>query len=82
MPCRECDGQLIQVDGSDHRGSEDRGGACTLLVFIDAATSTLMELRFVRSESTFSTVEARESHLHAWVAGCILELWLNLGDAA
>ena len=49
---RECFGELIQIDGSDHRWFEDRGDPCTLLVFIDDATSTLMELRFVKSEST------------------------------
>ena len=37
--------------------------SCTLLVFIDDATSTLMELRFVTSESTFSYFEALESYL-------------------
>lgn len=55
---RECLGELIQIDGSDHRWFEDRGPACTLLVFIDNATSTLMQLRFVTSESTFSYFEA------------------------
>ena len=56
-------GELIQIDGSDHRWFEDRAGPCTLLVFIDDATSTLMELRFVKSESTFSYFEALESYL-------------------
>ncbi len=51
------------VDGSDHRWFEDRADPCTLLVFIDDATSTLMELRFVTSESTFSYFEALESYL-------------------
>lgn len=60
---RECYGELIQIDGSDHRRFEDRGDPCTLLVFIDDATSTLMELRFVATESTFSYFEALESHL-------------------
>ena len=60
---RECYGELIQIDGSDHRWFEDRGPPCTLLVFIDDATSTLMELRFVPSESTFSYFEALESYL-------------------
>jgi len=60
---RECFGELIQIDGSDHRWFEDRAGPCTLLVFIDDATSTLMELRFVKSESTFSYFEALESYL-------------------
>ena len=66
QPClrRECFGELIQIDGSDHRWFEDRAPPCTLLVFIDDATSTLMELRFVTSESTFSYFEALESYLH------------------
>lgn len=51
---RECCGELIQIDGSNHRWFEDRGPACTLLVFIDDATSTLMHLELVKSESTFS----------------------------
>jgi transposase len=60
---RECYGELIQIDGSDHRWFEDRAPPCTLLVFIDDATSTLMELRFVQSESTFSYFEALQSYL-------------------
>ena len=60
---RECYGELIQIDGSDHRWFEDRGDPCTLLVFIDDATSTLMELRFVTSESTFSYFDALKSYL-------------------
>lgn len=62
---RECLGELIQIDGSDHRWFEDRGPACTLLVFIDDATSTLMQLRFVTSESTFSYFEALDLYLAA-----------------
>jgi len=62
---RECLGELIQIDGSDHHWFEDRGPACTLLVFIDDATSTLMQLRFVRSESTFSYFEALDLYLAA-----------------
>jgi transposase len=62
---RECYGELIQIDGSDHHWFEDRGPACTLLVFIDDATSTLMQLRFVKSESTFSYFEALELYLAA-----------------
>ena len=60
---RECFGELIQIDGSDHRWFEDRGPPSTLLVFIDDATSMLMELRFVPSESTFSYFEALERYL-------------------
>ncbi|MDR6310047.1 transposase [Pacificitalea manganoxidans] len=62
---RECYGELIQIDGSDHHWFEDRGPACTLLVFIDDATSTLMHLQFVKSESTFSYFGALERYLEA-----------------
>ena len=62
---RECLGELVQIDGSDHHWFEDRGPRCTLLVFIDDATSTLMQLRFVPSESTFSYFEALDLYLSA-----------------
>jgi hypothetical protein len=42
-------------------GVEQRGEPCTLLVFIDDATSRLMQLRFVLSESTDSYF-ARYTH--------------------
>lgn len=57
---RESYGELVQIDGSDHRWFEERGDPCTLLVFIDDATSKLQQLRFVKSESTFSYFEALE----------------------
>lgn len=61
---RECYGELIQIDGSDHRWFEDRGAPCTLLVFVDDATSRLMQLEFVSSESTFSYFGVLEAYLH------------------
>lgn len=64
-PRRERYGELIQIDGSDHRWFEDRHDPCTLLVFIDDATGRLMHLRFVASESTFSYFEALEGYLLA-----------------
>ena len=51
---REYFGELVQIDGSEHRWFEDRAPKCTLLVFIDDATSALLALRFVPSESTES----------------------------
>jgi hypothetical protein len=36
---RESYGELIQIDGSDHRWFEERGPACSLLVFIDIRPS-------------------------------------------
>jgi hypothetical protein len=60
---REAFGELIQIDGSDHRWFENRAAACTLLVFIDDATSRLVQLRFVLSESTDSYLSARGTRL-------------------
>ena len=60
---RESYGELVQIDGSDHRWFENRGERCTLLVFIDDATSRLMQLRFVPSESTDSYFEALGTYL-------------------
>ncbi len=60
---RPCRGELIQIDGSDHEWFEDRAGRCTLLVFVDDATSELMELLFCESESAFSYFAALRSYL-------------------
>ena len=62
---RECLGELVQIDGSEHRWFEDRSGPCTLLVFIDDATGRLMQLRFVTSESAFSYFDALRAYLDA-----------------
>jgi transposase len=62
---RESYGELVQIDGSDHRWFEQRGDPCTLLVFIDDATSKLMQLRFVPSESTDSYFKALQGYLDA-----------------
>ena len=45
-------GELVQVDGSPHDWFEGRSGRCTLIVFIDDATSRLQALRFVSAETT------------------------------
>src|SRR5277367_2935147 len=63
---RECVGELVQVDGSEHWWFEDRGPQCTLLVFVDDATSRLMQLQFVESESTFAYFQATRAYLEAW----------------
>jgi hypothetical protein len=60
---RACLGELIQIDGSDHRWFEDRAPSCVLLVFIDDATSRLMTLHFTQAESTFSYFEALRHYL-------------------
>ena len=65
-PRRDCVGELVQVDGSEHWWFEDRGPQCTLLVFVDDATSRLMHLQFVESKSTFAYFHAARAYLEAW----------------
>jgi transposase len=44
-------GELVQIDGSPHDWFEGRGPRCTLIVFIDDATSRLTALHFAPVES-------------------------------
>lgn len=63
---RACLGELIQIDGCDHRWFEERAPACTLLVYVDDATSRLMMLHFTQTESTFSYFEATRTYLERY----------------
>ncbi|WP_066717898.1 ISNCY family transposase [Sphingomonas pituitosa] len=56
---RERRGELIQVDGSDHDWFEGRGPRCSLLVYIDDATSEQM----AESESALSYLQATRTYL-------------------
>jgi hypothetical protein len=60
---RACLGELVQIDGSDHAWFEERGPRCTLLVYVDDATSRLMELCFAQSESTLDYLRATRRYL-------------------
>jgi transposase len=60
---RDCRGELIQIDGSKHWWFEDRGPQCTLLVYIDDATSELLHLKMVESESTFAYMDATREYI-------------------
>ncbi len=62
---RDCLGELVQIDGSEHAWFENRGPTCTLLAFVDDATSRLMLLRFVVSESAFSYFTATRAYVEA-----------------
>src|SRR3984893_7510381 len=44
-------------------GFDDRGPSCTLLAFVDDATSRLMQLRFVASESAFDYFRTTRAYL-------------------
>ena len=56
-------GKLIQIDGSPHDWFEGRGPRCTLIVFIDDATSRLTALHFAPVETAQAYLEALRSHV-------------------
>ncbi len=60
---RSCRGELIQVDGSEHDWFEGRGPRCSLLVYIDDATSATMHLKFVKSENLWDYFSATREYL-------------------
>jgi transposase len=60
---RECFGELIQIDGSPHDWFEGRAEKCCLLVFVDDATSKLVQLLFVPSETTMGYFAAAREYV-------------------
>ena len=59
-------GELIQIDGCEHWWFEGRGPQCTLLAFVDDATSRIMHARFVATESTFDYFRATRAYLERY----------------
>ena len=62
-PRRTKKGELIQLDGSVHNWFEGRGPRCTLLVYIDDATSETLHLKFVKSENTHDYLAATREYI-------------------
>ena len=62
-PRRECLGDLVQIDGSPHDWFEGRGPRCTLIVYVDDATSRLLALGFWPAETTEAYMETTRAHL-------------------
>lgn len=62
---REREGELVQADGSPHAWFEDRGPYCSLLVFIDDATSKLEHLQFASAETTEAYFRATDNYIKA-----------------
>jgi len=56
-------GELLQGDGSRHKWFEERGEECTLVIFVDDATSRITAGRFVEAETTMAYQEILEEHL-------------------
>ena len=65
-PRRACFGDLVQIDGSPHDWFEGRAPRCTLIVFIDDATSRLIACRFEAAETTEAYMETTRTHLVAY----------------
>jgi hypothetical protein len=62
-PRRACVGELVQLDGSDHAWFEARGPRCVLLLYIDDATSRLLDGAFVQVEDTATLLRATTTYL-------------------
>jgi hypothetical protein len=60
---RERVGELIQIDGSTHHWFENRGGKCTLLAYIDDATSRIQHAALVPSESAFDYMRETRAYI-------------------
>jgi hypothetical protein len=72
----------------EHAWFEDRAEKCTPLAFVDDATSRLMHLRFVASESTFNYFRAVRIYLEthgkpvAFYSDKHSIFWVNAKDTA
>ena len=64
-PRRECVGDLVQIDGSPHDWFEGRGPACTLIVYVDDATTRLLATGFFAEETTEAYMRTTRAHLDA-----------------
>jgi len=60
---RPCVGELVQLDGSPHAWFEKRAEPCTLIAYIDDATSRIMDGEFADYEGTFTLFDATEHYL-------------------
>jgi hypothetical protein len=62
-PRRPRRGELVQIDGSPHDWFEGRGPRCTLIAFIDDATSRVMHAHFAPVESTPAYLTALQDYI-------------------
>ena len=60
---RERIGELVQIDGSRHHWFENRGPECTLIAYIDDATSRIQHAAFVPSELTFDYLRETRAYI-------------------
>ncbi|MDR2189614.1 MAG: ISNCY family transposase [Azonexus sp.] len=72
-PRRSRLGELVQIDGSPHDWFEGRGPRCTLIAFIDDASSRVMTAHFVPVESSQAYLDALQTYVTAY--GCPAALY-------
>ena len=60
---RNCVGELIQLDGSDHDWFEGRAPKCVLLIYIDDATGKITHGKFIKVEDTLNLMTATKEYL-------------------
>jgi transposase len=66
-------GELVQIDGSPHDWFEGRGPRCTLIAFIDDATSCVLYARFVPAETSQAYLTALQTYVETY--GCPAALY-------
>jgi hypothetical protein len=65
-PRKACLGEMVQVDGSEHDWFEGRGPRCTLMAFIDDATSKVVLARFGEAEDTLTLMRLTLDYLRRY----------------
>ncbi|EKD23204.1 MAG: putative transposase protein [uncultured bacterium] len=75
---KEFFGELVQLDGSPHDWFEGRAPKCTLIVFIDDATSQILHLEFVKSESFKGVAGATKNYMSKF--GRPLAFYVDFGS--
>jgi hypothetical protein len=65
-PRRSCLGELVQVDGSEHDWFEGRGPRCSLIIFVDDATSKIILGRFTKAEDTLTLMTLAQAYLRRY----------------
>ncbi len=63
---RACVGMLVQLDGSPHDWFEGRGPWCTLIIYIDDATSRILYGEFVDEEDTLTLMRTAKIYFDRW----------------
>ncbi len=66
-------GELVQIDGSLHDWFEGRGPSCSLIAFIDDATSRVMHAHFAPTETSHAYLEALQAYVSTY--GCPLAFY-------